>query len=83
MSVIISPPPNASNILSEFPCSLKKFSHGFNMNKKINHGSCSHGNHKLTMLVTSNNNNNNNNNNIHRIKIFFVVIKTNLSQQQP
>ncbi len=42
---------NASNILSEFPCSLRKISHGFNTNKTKNHGSSSHGNHKLTMVL--------------------------------
>ncbi len=35
MSVMISPTPNASNILSEVPCSLIKVSHGFKTNKKI------------------------------------------------
>ncbi len=65
---------NASNILSEFPCSLTKVSHGFNTKKiKINHGSYSHGNRIYINhgFVTSNNN-------IQRsIKIiFFVVIKT-------
>ncbi len=42
---------NASNILSDFPCSLIKIKHGFTMNKTKNHGSCSHGNHKLTMVL--------------------------------
>ncbi len=42
---------DTSNILSEFPCSLMKISHGFNTNKTKNHGSCSHGNHKLTMVL--------------------------------
>ncbi len=66
---------NTSNILSEFPCSLTKVSHGFNtkkINKKI-HDSYSHGNRIYINhgFVTSNNN-------IQRsIKIiFFVVIKT-------
>ncbi len=31
---------NASNILSEFLCSLMKISHGFTSNKTKNHGSC-------------------------------------------
>ncbi len=66
---------NTSNILSEFPCSLMKISHGLNMNKTKNHGS----NHKLTMVLF--------------LKIiaylqrsitfiFFVFMKTELSQQQ-
>ncbi len=40
---------NAFNILSEFPCSLTKVSHGF----KNNHGSYSHGNriYILTMVL--------------------------------
>ncbi len=42
---------NASNILSEFPCSHTKISHGFNKNKTKNHCSCSHGNRKLTMVL--------------------------------
>ncbi len=42
---------NASNILSEFPCSLTKISHAFNTNKTKNHGSCRHGNRKLTMVL--------------------------------
>ncbi len=81
---------NASNILSEFSCSLTEVSHGFNTNKKKQtkkkqHGSCSHGNRKLPMVL------------LLQIIIytkvlyiyifffffFFVVIKTNLSQQQP
>ncbi len=32
-------------------CSLIKISHGFNMNKTKNCGSCSHGNCKLTMVL--------------------------------
>ncbi len=42
---------NAFNILSEFPCSLTKISHGFNTNKTKNHGYCSHGNRKLIMVL--------------------------------
>ncbi len=42
---------NTYNILSDIPCSLTKISHGFTKNKTKNHGSCNHGNHKLTMVL--------------------------------
>ncbi len=65
---------NASKILSEFPCSLTKVSHGFNRNNNNKKNPYSHGNRIYINhgFVTSNNN-------IKRsIKIifFFVVIKT-------
>ncbi len=49
MSVIMTN--NASNILSDFPCSLTKISHGFTMNKpKIMILVAMDGNHNLTMF---------------------------------
>ncbi len=64
---------------NHFPRSLTQISHGFTMNKTKNHGSCSHGNCKLTIILL--------------LKLiiykyvlryyYFFVTETNLSQQQP
>ncbi len=64
---------NASNILSEFPCSLTKISHGFNTYKTKNYCSCSHGNCKLTVVLLLQTI-------IYKeVLRFFLVIKTDLS----
>ncbi len=70
---------NAYNILSDFPYSLTKTIHGFTANKTKIRGSCSYGwQPQIKHFVTSNTS-------LQRsIKIiFFVVIKTDPSQQQP
>ncbi len=67
------------NILSDFPYSLTKTIHGFTANKTKTRGSCSYGwQPQIKHFVTSNTS-------LQRsIKIiFFVVIKTDPSQQQP
>ncbi len=53
-----------------------KISHGFKMNKTKNDGSCSHGNHKFTMILLIQTI-------IYKVvlRFFFVVIKTDLRQQ--
>ncbi len=77
MSVIISPPPTHLILSPSFHVHLRKLAMVLTQIKNNNNGSCNHGNRKLTMVLLLKI--------IQRsIKIiFFVVIKTNLSQQQP